>query len=66
MAGDAISVVSPYRMNPGYRRPKPPGTDSDHGYSTMTPYGDQVYERKFLFLLSFGSGYDEGSESGRS
>ncbi len=30
-------------MNPGYRRPRPaPGTDSDHGYSTMTPYGDQV------------------------
>ncbi len=41
--GSGISVVSPYRMNPGYRRPRPaPGTDSDHGYSTMTPYGDQV------------------------
>jgi hypothetical protein len=32
-------VISPYRMNPGYRRP-PAGTDSDHGYSTMTPMGD--------------------------
>lgn len=32
-------IVSPYRVNPGYRRP-PPGTDSDHGYSTMTPMGD--------------------------
>jgi len=29
-------VVSPYRLNPGYRRP--PGGDSDHGYSTMTPH----------------------------
>jgi len=39
------SVVSPYRMNPGYRRPRPnPGTDSDHGYSTMTPFGDQDSE----------------------
>ena len=34
-----ITVVSPYRMNPGYRRPGR-GTDSDHGYSTMTPCGD--------------------------
>ena len=36
-----ISVVSPYRMNPGYRRPgRGPGTESDPGYSTMTPGGD--------------------------
>ena len=35
----AAAVISPYRMNPGYRRPPPPGTDSDHGYSTMTPLG---------------------------
>lgn len=42
---NGITVVSPYRMNPGYRRPRPtPGTDSDHGYSTMTPYGDQDSE----------------------
>ncbi|QQP57800.1 VWFA and cache domaincontaining protein 1like, partial [Caligus rogercresseyi] len=33
------AILSPYRMNPEYRRP-PPGTDSDHGYSTMTPFGD--------------------------
>ncbi|CAB4061739.1 unnamed protein product [Lepeophtheirus salmonis] len=33
------AIISPYRMNPEYRRP-PPGTDSDHGYSTMTPFGD--------------------------
>ena len=35
--GGITAVVSPYRMNPTYRRPRPaPGTDSDHGYSTMT------------------------------
>ena len=43
--GAGLPVVSPYRMNPGYRRPRPgPGTDSDHGYSTMTPFGDQDSE----------------------
>ncbi len=36
---NANLIVSPYRVNPSYRRP-PPGTDSDHGYSTMTPMGD--------------------------
>ena len=51
--GSGISVVSPYRMNPGYRRPRPaPGTDSDHGYSTMTPYGDQVRMRCQYFYLA--------------
>lgn len=29
-------ALSPYRLNPGYRRP--PGGESDHGYSTMTPH----------------------------
>ena len=33
------AIVSPYRINPGYRRPCI-GTDSDNGYSTMTPMGD--------------------------
>ena len=33
------AIVSPYRINPGYRRPLT-ATDSDHGYSTMTPMGD--------------------------
>ncbi len=34
----SAAVMSPYRMNPGYLRPAPPpGTDSDVGYSTMTP-----------------------------
>ncbi len=36
-----VAVMSPYRVNPGYRRP-PPGTDSDNGYSTMTPLGGDV------------------------
>ena len=33
-------VISPYRMNPGYR--PPPGAESsdDHGYSTMTPMSE--------------------------
>ena len=43
-ASSGITVVSPYRMNPTYRRPRGPGTDSDHGYSTMTPCGDQDSE----------------------
>ena len=29
------SVMSPYRMNPSYRRPNNNGTDSDQGYSTF-------------------------------
>ncbi|TRY61764.1 hypothetical protein TCAL_02127 [Tigriopus californicus] len=36
---DDGNLISPYNMNPEYRRP-PPGTDSDHGYSTVTPMGD--------------------------
>ncbi|EFX73378.1 hypothetical protein DAPPUDRAFT_109876 [Daphnia pulex] len=31
---DNVAIVSPYRVNTGYRRPA--GGDSDHGYSTMT------------------------------
>lgn len=33
--------VSPYRLNPSYRRPV--GGDSDHGYSTMTPHDDSEH-----------------------
>ena len=37
----AAATISPYRMNPGYRRPNGnPGESSDHGYSTMTPHDD--------------------------
>lgn len=31
---NAAAAISPYRLNPGYR--KPTGADSDNGYSTMT------------------------------
>ncbi|KAK3866357.1 hypothetical protein Pcinc_028108 [Petrolisthes cinctipes] len=36
----AAAVVSPYRMNPGYRRPPGLTDSSDQGYSTMTPHDD--------------------------
>ncbi|CAL4111949.1 unnamed protein product, partial [Meganyctiphanes norvegica] len=37
----AAAAISPYRMNPGYRRPAGQQPDSsDHGYSTMTPHED--------------------------
>ncbi|KAI0241312.1 VWFA and cache domain-containing protein 1 [Lamellibrachia satsuma] len=35
---DSPASVSPYRMNTMYRRPT--NTESDHGYSTMTPHDD--------------------------
>ncbi|XP_015437765.1 PREDICTED: LOW QUALITY PROTEIN: VWFA and cache domain-containing protein 1 [Dufourea novaeangliae] len=35
---DGIAPISPYRVSTNYR--KPPGGDSDHGYSTMTPHDD--------------------------
>lgn len=35
---DGVAPVSPYRVSTNYRRP--PGGDSDHGYSTMTPHDD--------------------------
>ncbi|XP_071440186.1 VWFA and cache domain-containing protein 1 isoform X2 [Hetaerina americana] len=40
-APDAGLAISPYRVNTGYRRP--PGGDSDHGYSTMTPHEDSEH-----------------------
>ena len=44
-SGDPSSfgVVSPYRMNPSYLRPRPIGgaeSSDDHGYSTMTPMSE--------------------------
>ncbi|XP_071548411.1 VWFA and cache domain-containing protein 1 [Panulirus ornatus] len=36
----AAATVSPYRMNPGYRRPPGLADSSDQGYSTMTPHDD--------------------------
>ncbi|GAB1860644.1 VWFA and cache domain-containing protein 1 [Camponotus japonicus] len=35
---DGTAPISPYRVSTNYRRP--PGGDSDHGYSTMTPHDD--------------------------
>jgi len=35
------SAISPYRVSTNYRRP--PGGDSDHGYSTMTPHDDSEH-----------------------
>ncbi|XP_024880040.1 VWFA and cache domain-containing protein 1 [Temnothorax curvispinosus] len=35
---DNVAPISPYRVSTNYRRP--PGGDSDHGYSTMTPHDD--------------------------
>lgn len=42
-------VVSPYRVPTNYRRP--PGGDSDHGYSTMTPHEDSELAPYFEPLL---------------
>ena len=39
----SFGVVSPYRMNPSYLRPRPIGgaeSSDDHGYSTMTPMSE--------------------------
>lgn len=38
---DVPSALSPYRVSTNYRRP--PGGDSDHGYSTMTPHDDSEH-----------------------
>lgn len=40
---EAAAVVSPYRLNPGYRRPAAGGGDSDNGYSTMTVQEDSEH-----------------------
>lgn len=42
-------VVSPYCVRTNYRRP--PGGDSDHGYSTMTPHEDSELAPYFEPLL---------------
>lgn len=44
--------VSPYQMNTNYRRP--PGGDSDHGYSTMTPHEDSEYTSSCVEPLMVG------------
>ncbi|KAG7208330.1 hypothetical protein KM043_014566 [Ampulex compressa] len=50
---DGIVPVSPYRVSTNYRRP--PGGDSDHGYSTMTPHDDseqQTFVEPLLVVSS--------------
>ncbi|KAK0095373.1 hypothetical protein PV326_008544 [Microctonus aethiopoides] len=38
LLSESVPPISPYRVATNYRRP--PGGDSDHGYSTMTPHDD--------------------------
>lgn len=40
---EVAATVSPYRLNPGYRRPAAGGGDSDNGYSTMTVQEDSEH-----------------------
>ncbi|CAD5113890.1 DgyrCDS3050 [Dimorphilus gyrociliatus] len=35
--GGTAANISPYKMNPNYKRPNNQSQNSDHGYSTMTP-----------------------------
>lgn len=49
---DNVAIVSPYRVNTGYRRPA--GGDSDHGYSTMTPHEDSEHAASFIEPLLIG------------
>lgn len=48
---DNVTPISPYRISTNYRRP--PGGDSDHGYSTMTPHDDseqQTFSEPLLVI----------------
>lgn len=52
---EAAAVVSPYRLNPGYRRPAGGGAgDSDNGYSTMTVHEDSEHLGPEPLLLRKG------------
>nr|XP_033342707.1 VWFA and cache domain-containing protein 1 [Megalopta genalis] len=50
---DGIAPISPYRVSTNYR--KPPGGDSDHGYSTMTPHDDSEQQTFVEPLLLVGN-----------
>ncbi|XP_076670648.1 VWFA and cache domain-containing protein 1 isoform X1 [Andrena cerasifolii] len=50
---EGIAPISPYRVSTNYR--KPPGGDSDHGYSTMTPHDDSEQQTFAEPLLVVGS-----------
>ncbi|XP_046425464.1 VWFA and cache domain-containing protein CG16868 [Neodiprion fabricii] len=49
---DGVAPISPYRVSTNYRRP--PGGDSDHGYSTMTPHDDSEQQTFAEPLLVVG------------
>ncbi|XP_053982206.1 VWFA and cache domain-containing protein 1 [Hylaeus volcanicus] len=50
---DGIAPISPYRVSTNYR--KPPGGDSDNGYSTMTPHDDSEQQTFVEPLLVVGN-----------
>lgn len=49
---ESVAPISPYRVSTNYRRP--PGGDSDHGYSTMTPHDDSEQQTFAEPLLIVG------------
>ncbi|XP_012277119.1 VWFA and cache domain-containing protein 1 [Orussus abietinus] len=49
---EGVAPISPYRVSTNYRRP--PGGDSDHGYSTMTPHDDSEQQTFAEPLLIVG------------
>ncbi|XP_018018614.2 VWFA and cache domain-containing protein CG16868 [Hyalella azteca] len=59
------AAMSPYRMNPAYRRPPAPGGDpSDPGYSTMTPH-DDVPQRSSSSSSCLAIGVQSPSKNGK-
>lgn len=54
---DGMAPLSPYRVSTNYRRP--PGGDSDHGYSTMTPHDDSEQQTFVEPLLIVGGGNEQ-------
>lgn len=57
---DGIAPISPYRVSTNYRRP--PGGDSDHGYSTMTPH-DESEQQMFAEPLLVVGGNTETEQT---
>lgn len=61
---DNVAIVSPYRVNTGYRRPA--GGDSDHGYSTMTHDMHEDSEHTASYVEPLLVGRDRYRPTGRS
>lgn len=62
---DSVAPISPYRVSTNYRRP--PGGDSDHGYSTMTPHEDseqQIFSEPLLAIDNNESDLNKQSDIG--